>query len=221
MSAKKSVRFQFSVDERGDQLPDNVVTHQAALKTKTQRRSSSNYPAVNTGPLLSQRQPGSSLPRQLTSGGLSTVHGQRYPSHASATVHIGTPTAKRQPGWSDSDLKMKLKAPVQVANRSPSRMGNMPRANTSARRSQGSPSQLTPRSKRAVPPAVPDPPPSGVLTPPPTPRPKRLSTPTLTPIDPSAYYPSLNLGLVNSTAVLPPSNPVMEHMQARKQRELH
>ena len=216
MSAKKTVRWHPSVNDNGNQIVSNPVINKSVLISKAQKESSSNNPAANIAASLSKGQPGLN---QLINSGFPAAHGQPNPSYSYAIVHAGAPIAKGQPGPAVSNLGINTAAQVEAANRSAFRTGNTPRASVSARRSGGSLSQLTPRSKREVPPWVPDPPPSGVLMPPSTPRPTRLPTPDLSPIDPGEYYPADHQSYDNLARIRHPNNPLIEYMESRAHSE--
>jgi hypothetical protein len=189
MPAKKTVRWHPSVTDKNNHMTSNTVKNKTASKGKAQKNSSLNRPVANTSVPLSQGPPGLPYLNQLINGDIQAAYHQPSPFYSSAVGHAGASPANWKPAYAGSNLGMNTAALVEAANRSGSRTRNAPRANTSVRRSGGSPSHLTPRSKIAVPPWVPDAPPSGVLTPPATPRPSRLPTPDLIPIDPWAYYP--------------------------------
>jgi hypothetical protein len=200
-------------------MASNPVINKAALKANTQKGLSFNNPVANTAVSLSQGQPGLSFLNGHINEGPSAAHSQPTPFYSDATVHVGTSIPKGKPGSAVLNPGMNTAALVQGANQSALSRGKAPRANMSARRSQGSPSQSTPRSKKAVLPWVPDPPPSGVLTPPPTPRPSRLPSPDLSPIDPGAYYPTHYQSLVTFPADLCPRN-ALEDIEWRNGGEL-
>jgi hypothetical protein len=215
MPAKKTVRWHPSVTDKNNHMTSNPAKNKAASKGKAQKNSSLNRPVANTSVPLSQGQPGVPYLNQLINGDVQIAYNQPSPLYSSAVVRPGASPANWKPAYAGSNLVMNTAALVEAANRSGPRTRNVPRANTSIRRSGGSSSHLIPRSKIAVPPWVPDAPPSGVLTPPVTPRPRRLPTPDLIPIDPWAYYPIYS--------EIPPrrTNPVIEKVMKVENGELY
>jgi hypothetical protein len=231
MPTKKTVHWHPSVIDNEANVESNPVVNREATSYKDQPLSSFENPVVNRPDLFPKDKQGSSLDNPVPNKADLMPKGQpdslfdnpavnrsaRYPQDKPGSS-LNKPVIDRVTLSYNSELNglsphpdVNISAPRQKANCLPSK------ANVPLRRPGKSSWLRTQKSKRSVPPRVPDAP--VLLLPPSTPRPSRLPTPDLPPVDPWAYYPkplkSYNVGII------PPSPAAMRQNIARELSDGH